>query len=576
MLCHSWRTAISQRTGAVVPIIAYLLVGALYVESVPPWEAPDEPAHTTYAEVLAAGRLPTWRETYEAHQPPLYYLWPALAIRVLGIERVPRAPINPHYPFALYAYLHPPNDPGVPVLRIVRTFSGLLGTLVVALAWATARAARSRCGLLPVAAACVVGLLPQFVFIGHAVSNDTLAAALGGLVTYGIVRWASTPSRARSAAAVVGVALIPAVLTKVNTLAMIPAVVATGAILVGLDRSRLRSALTTAAALSLVLIATGALTRLVLPSTWSSIASNVLTRGGGIRWELAHPLLLAREMVYLLWSLWARFGWFSFTYPLGITILAALVGLSSLRGLSVYAREASPAERRSLLATAVIALALFLAAAKNLLVDPQSQGRLMFPALVAIGFLIAAGWLANTPPGHRGRLLVGLAAGLIAANIFATERLIPEKYVSAGVMPPPVDTRVVATPWLVAARLQGPHGRARQTFQPSGSGLSRIEVAVADISGEGSLRLRLMSEDGSRLGQQAFPLELLSAHTWVGVDVRPVVDSADQQYTLEILVTGGDGQVGLWGAGEDVYPRGSLTIEGVPGTDLMLLVFAAK
>jgi len=116
---------LGHRAGILLVVLVYVGTGALYGEAVPPWEAPDEPWHMAYAEALAAGRLPAAEETYEAHQPPLYYVWPALAVRALGISKIPRAPDNPTFPFATAAYLHPPGDPGEPLLRLVRTFAGM-------------------------------------------------------------------------------------------------------------------------------------------------------------------------------------------------------------------------------------------------------------------------------------------------------------------------------------------------------------------------------------------------------------------------------------------------------------------
>ena len=115
-----------------------LAVGAAYVAAVPPWEAPDEPWHLAYAEALAAGRWPTTAETYEAHQPPLYYLGLAALLRALPEPALPRSPASPFFPLASAALLHPPADPAAAPLAALRTLSGLLTALVVALTWATA------------------------------------------------------------------------------------------------------------------------------------------------------------------------------------------------------------------------------------------------------------------------------------------------------------------------------------------------------------------------------------------------------------------------------------------------------
>src|SRR3989442_8404486 len=79
---------------------AYLVVATLYAARVPPYNAPDEPAHANYVrEIAGRGALPVLRPgdwdadllerlkaarfpagsdvsaiRYESHQPPLYYL----------------------------------------------------------------------------------------------------------------------------------------------------------------------------------------------------------------------------------------------------------------------------------------------------------------------------------------------------------------------------------------------------------------------------------------------------------------------------------------------------------------------
>src|SRR5437762_12724461 len=58
--------------------LAFALVAGLYSLVVPPWEAPDEPAHFAYAAHLldarALPRMVVGAGPTEAHQPPLYYL----------------------------------------------------------------------------------------------------------------------------------------------------------------------------------------------------------------------------------------------------------------------------------------------------------------------------------------------------------------------------------------------------------------------------------------------------------------------------------------------------------------------
>ena len=68
-------------------VLVYLVVGAAYLSVVPAWEAPDEPWHAVYVEVLAAGRLPQAVDTYEWQQPPAYYAFLAGGLRLAGLSQ---------------------------------------------------------------------------------------------------------------------------------------------------------------------------------------------------------------------------------------------------------------------------------------------------------------------------------------------------------------------------------------------------------------------------------------------------------------------------------------------------------
>jgi hypothetical protein len=623
----------SPRLAPVAAILAFLLAGAAYTESVPPWETPDEPAHLAYVEILAEGRLPTPVETYEYHQPPLYYAWPALAYAATGGAPLPRGPVNPRYPFAAAAYLHPPGEPVVAPLRLMRTFGGLLGALVIALAWATARAialaarasGRSEGAWQDVhgtegsrwtdaarwtdpakstdaarwtdpagLAAFCVALLPQFVFISHAISNDVLAAACGALITYGLARWVLPPAFAdRGALArpllcmIVGLAL--GLITKLNVLPLALAVPVALVLRALADaqggippRAAARRAVLAAGVLVGMVVTVAIALRLALPTVAASLAAAAATRGLGARPELSDPRFMAEQTVLMIGSLWARFGWLSVLAPywsyavFGLALLAGAVGMvAAWRGGSLRARQAYAV-------LGLCALSVFAAAVRSLMADPQPQGRLLFPALAAIAVLTAAGWAALLGARWRRAWSAAVVAGLVATNLWVTAVLLPGTYRDARIPLPTIDTRL-AVPQPPSTLRLNTAAMARQTFRVNRPGFRRIEFAVAraEPRGEARLTASVRDDSGMELGSTSVLLAEIEPGAWVGVDIPPQADSAGRTYALDLDVSGANdddsGSLWLWRMPDgDGYPEGMLTVDGAPATDLVFVTLLAE
>lgn len=178
---------------------------------VPDIGAPDERQHTNYvAHILEGKGLPVFNpgspdlyETYQAHQPPLYYLLAAGWCRLLGVD--PRTS---------------DQTTGVKVrsLNALVGLATLLGVYVGAVALFKSESVA--------VAATAVGLLPMNVALNAAVSNDPMLIAfctwsLTGLVL-GIRSGFST-----KVILIVGLSTGMALLTKTTALALLP-VVASG------------------------------------------------------------------------------------------------------------------------------------------------------------------------------------------------------------------------------------------------------------------------------------------------------------------------------------------------------------
>jgi len=573
------------RAAILAIILAHLATGALYVGAVPPWEAPDEPWHLAYAEAVAQGRLPSPGETYEHHQPPLYYAWPAFAVRVLGLPAVPRAPDNPRYPLAVAAYLHPPDDRGAASLALLRAFSGLLGALVVALAWATARAAfasargsdRTVRGPAAAMAAIVVALLPQFVFIAHTISNDTLATLCGALATYGLVAWVGGAARRdRRALACVCAGLALGLVTKLNVLpivAVVPlAVVARFAREARGRASARRPAARAAGAVALV-AGTLALAWAAVRAAWPTVADALLAdtvgRGLRVRPELAEASVVVDQTRRMIGSLAGRFGWANIIAPWGVRAAFGAAGLVALVGLPRGARRGATIARSAVVVAASVVMVVAAAAVRNLMSDPQPQARFLFPALAALALLLAAGWSAwgrGRVQRAWGTVVIG---ALVALNLWVTQGLLPRSYAGSRVAPAALDTRLVPVAPAIAARLTRVGDVARQTFRVQRAGLRRIEIAAAGVEGSVRVRLRLLDARDQALGETEVDLAGARPNTWFGLDVGPVADSAGRDFALEITHAAGDGLVLLWGTADGAeYPDGDLTVNGGAETDL--------
>ncbi|MBK6768608.1 MAG: phospholipid carrier-dependent glycosyltransferase [Ardenticatenales bacterium] len=502
---------LTRRLPIAAAILAFLLLGAAYARTVPPWEAPDEPWHAAYAVALADGRLPTADETYEHHHPPLAYGWYALGIRLAGIDALPLGEANPRYPFAAAALSHPPGDPLVGRVAFLRTWGALLAVLAVPLTFAAARVAGWR-GSAAAAPAVLTAVWPQFVFTGHTISNDGLATVAGALLLYAFVRAVVAPSRAgqagRSArfaasAAFLGAAV--AVGTKLNAAVLVPAGVAAAMIAsVRLGRRR-ASGLAVAVGAIAGTITALAFLALAAPTALRSLAAQVLVRSA--RSAVALPPAFAADT---LTSFWARFGWANVDVPPVLLDPVVLVAVLAAACLPLAAHR----QRAGLLAAATIMATAVAAFGVSALADPQPQGRLLLPALPATALLLTAGWAAL--PGGRWRAGLGataLAVGL-ATHAAALAVVLPRAYRDVAPDPGVTIVRHLPAGWRVVATVT--EGKpAVQAAVAQLDGLRRIELPMV-VQAAGTVRLIVTNSNGRAVGSAMLPVDVTRARPWYG------------------------------------------------------------
>ncbi len=194
-------------------LLLHFALALAYAAGVPLGEAPDEPAHLSYARFIARhGRLPASLEEreeagYRSAWPPLYHFLAAGPLALVGdqpparlkaVGDTPRRLI-PTNGQTIAAFIHTADESppwrGLPLAwHLARLISVSLTTLSVALTYAIARRLTGRPGLAA-AAAALHAFIPQVLFIGSVLNDDNLLVFLAGLIFLTLVKLPS-PAKA--------------------------------------------------------------------------------------------------------------------------------------------------------------------------------------------------------------------------------------------------------------------------------------------------------------------------------------------------------------------------------------------
>lgn len=464
----------SSRPSAHLPLTiiaaAYLALGILYNVMSPIFEAPDEVWHFAHIQyIVQKNDLPVQgarqgeeAARQEASQPPLYYLLASVLVRPIDTAD-----------FAERGRLNPQAAPGAPrhdgnknmviptpapfpwqgtalAVHVVRGFSQLLGLLTVLCAYALGRLLwRSPAtSALPLIAAAVVAFNPQFLFITSAINNDNLMTALASLTLVVVISLAaarSLPSYGRIVA--LGVLAGLAALSKLTGVALI------GFVLLALVAMALRTRETTAlrawTARALVFAATAA----AVAGWWYVRNQRLYGDITGLRpmlaWVGQRQLSLAAlvgELEGIELSYWAVFGWFNVLvtdewvyHVLRVVDRLAALGLLVMLARWLWERrragraQASQthAARLSFMGepfllglTALWSGIVMVALVRWTATTPGSQGRLLFPAIIATSALLVSGLAALTPRRGRALLLI-----IPVGALFLLALVVPQRYI---------------------------------------------------------------------------------------------------------------------------------------------------
>jgi hypothetical protein len=448
----------AQAVGAALAILLVFYVGLAfaYGDAIPLFEAPDEFSHVHYATfVYANERLPRQEPLEvpgEGMQAPLLYVIaaPLLGYTTLDVTWAAEQLARVAGPF----YAHPMVDGGGPALRSYQhgyrqfltdgsleplrrlritslAFGMIAVTLTFSAVWRLSRDAR-----FSLLAGALIAFDPQFLFSSGYFSNDTAAAAIGAAALWIIARALEDPGVPKLRYYLAGGCLVAVgALTKTSTL---PGLAAAALTLIAIDRRPWRQiAVDAGFAAGCVLALAGPYAVWALEHRGGLLGVNAVVASavGMTRVERFGGLLPFLTQVY--WdstfeSFWARFGWFNVVVPKATYLVFFALTWTAVLGL-VAGRARLPAEElhsRALNRYLLAAFGLTLAShfAMNLaIVNPQ--GRLLFPALSQVAFLLAIGLVRLI--GNDRRMLpltTGVVMLLVAMDVYCLRGVILPAY----------------------------------------------------------------------------------------------------------------------------------------------------
>jgi hypothetical protein len=474
----------THRTLLATILGVYLALAVGYGVVTPLFETPDEHLHFFTADFIARERrLPTTLDDglmgQEAAQPPLYYALGALLITPIDTSdangQLWANPLTDTPATAGQLWSNPQADPGnirgeslahPPInvgmfvhtsdeawpwqgyalaAHVLRLLSALFGLGTLLAIHAAARLVWPSDPGRALLATGLVAFLPQFAFLHGAVSNDAAITFFAAAAVWQLLRLRLEPPTT-GRYLLLGLTIGLTILSKAAGLLMLAYAVGVLGLLAWVQADGRRWAETARAAL---LIALPALLvgGWLLWRNWTlygdiTAANQFIAIAGGVRPYTLRQVWNDMDRVWL--SLFGVFGWMNVQAPAwlyivwnAIVVAAAAGGLWGLwqlwRGESVAPdpRRALPGDSRFLdlllhPATILFGWLVLVAAGwlQFMLRTPADQGRLFFPALVALALGTAYGlsrWPRPWVPG------AALAAALVT-SVYSLFVVIPTAY----------------------------------------------------------------------------------------------------------------------------------------------------
>ena len=442
--------------------VVFLGLSAVYSFVTPIFEAPDEVWHYAYVRYLAEEHaLPALDDDrsgayQEVAQPPLYYAVAALMSGSVPDDDLPELMYhNPGFGYQAGPTVNDNKNMLIHTARerfpwrgaalavhLARLASLLFAALTVVAAGGLGREAFPQRPGWALSVPLLVALVPQFLFIGGVVNNDSAAAALSTVALWLLARMVNrgaTVKRGVLLGAVIGLAA----LTKTSALLLLGLV----PVAAWDTRRPLRSRALTAAALVLTAGLVGGwwyLRNGLVYHDPLALHAHLDTPWG--RESPAGLGELARELPQVYRSFWGGFGWGHVRYPdwvygaVGVPLVLSLLGW-----IRAWRTGRFPIPRR----IALLALLWGAAVGGALLLWMRTveapHGRLLFPALGAFALLTVAGWAALPRRAARRTrtvtlgglaVLAALTPAVVIRPAFAPPRLLPPDEAAATVTGP--------------------------------------------------------------------------------------------------------------------------------------------
>jgi 4-amino-4-deoxy-L-arabinose transferase-like glycosyltransferase len=463
-------------------LTAVAINGAAWALLNPPWQAPDEPAHFGYTQLLAERfELPGTGPAHEYSReqrlavdaangdqtaaqlatkpqwdPRSFQRWKRAQARLPDSARgdgggasggvANPARTNPplYYLYESIPYLAATAGDLYDRLFVMRLWSVALLLVTVGAAWMLVGEVFGCNQLLQLTGAAVVGLQPMATFVTATVNPDALLMA-----SWAVALWLGARILRRGltfgSAAGLGAAVAVAALTKATGYALIPGallVLGTGAWRLRADRlgSMVAPAVAVfvlAAPVAAWLSVAGVLDR---PAV-NQVAGGTSTSGvnllefGSYLWQFYLPKLpfqtpfpvLSSLPVFDIWikTGWGAFGWLEVRLPDAVYVLLALMTVAligfGIAGL-LRRRSGGGLVLLAFFGLAVLGLLLGLHWAEYRVITQQSlsfnQGRYLLPLLPLLG-VGAAGLLEFVGPRARGQVAGALLGGFVVLQLFS-------------------------------------------------------------------------------------------------------------------------------------------------------------
>lgn len=440
----------TERAALGAIILLSFICSWLFAFATPYGEAPDEHAHLVYVEHLVRFHTfpPIAKQyyTYEAVQPPLYYMIGAGVVSVLKVITGDdfNAPLGPPIhldpditPEDGSVFVHPPEQDWQPWLYLLRGVSISMGMGVIVLTYATARTLvpAPAPATVPLLAASFAALIPQANFIRGSVSNENMGALAGAFVVWLMSRRLTEPPNKRLVVWI-GVALGMALLSKIITAPLLlPAVWVLWVRHGGRFGDFLSDLLRMGVAIFLVAGWYYLYRWIAYGDPLAYAASRVM---------LEHRSYLRLDQFFwlddpfrgMLWkSFWGTYGWQRIYIDEWLYHLAFVVTMLAVAGGAwLLWRRALDQPQRHLCAALLMGILLVYAAVVYVSTDQIIwQGRELFPALSAICVLLGLGLgglvigrSATTSKPLRGwrriasaGLVAVVTLGLLALNLYS-------------------------------------------------------------------------------------------------------------------------------------------------------------